>query len=148
MGGWFDTEKVFSNNGGKIKKFAKGLYIFYLVVFLIAGIFWCIGGLVELANGNEAAVMFLLFGGLVIALAQPLAYLSTCFLHGFGELIANSYSNRASLVYDKKEEATPPAANQTQETVKKFRCPNCKTTITTNDKECPGCGASFDWDKV
>ena len=132
MGEWFNTEEVFSNNGGKIQGFAKGLYILYLVSYLIAGIGSIFASFVDF----EYLWPLILIGALIIALAKPLAYLGTCFIHGYGELISNSY-NKTVQIEQKK-----------QATIKKFRCPKCKTQITTNDKECPGCGASFDWDKI
>lgn len=92
MGEWFNTEKVFSDNGGKIKKFAKGLYLVYLVVYLIAGAGAIILGFSDV--GDFGGLIFA--GAFVIILAQPLAYLSTCFIHGFGELVSNSYKNGGS----------------------------------------------------
>ena len=140
MEDWFNAEKIFSNNGEKMKKWARGLYIFNLVFYLIAGV-GCIFG--SFADFEYLWPLF--FGGfLVIALAQPIAYLSTCALHGFGELVSNSYGNggkKVEAVKEEKEVAQP-------ETQQQFTCYSCGNKVNFGDTNCKNCGAAFDWSKT
>ena len=138
MEDWFNAEKIFSNNGEKIKKWARGLYIFYLVVYLLAGVASIIVGFSEIDYLGG-----LIFVGMIeLALAQPLAYLSTCFIHGFGELIENSdilVKQRKSYVEPNKEPVMAPAADCDATTTAKhrWRCPTCNNMIS--EDVCPIC---------
>jgi hypothetical protein len=135
-------EKAFSNNGEKIKKWARGLYVFYLAVYMIAGV-----GCIFASFTDFEWLWWLIFvGAVVIALAQPVAYLSTCALHGFGELVSNSYgkSGCEKVIETAKVEEVVIQPETKQE----FTCYSCGNKVNFGDANCKNCGAAFDWSKV
>ena len=129
---WSDPNSVFSNNGEKIKNFAKGLYRFCYAIYMLTGFIY-----IGVSFSDFENLWWMIFvGAIVIALAGPLAYLSTYFIHGFGELVSNSYgnSNIGKIVEKEKESAQ-----------QQYACYSCGKMVNSDDTNCKNCGAPFSW---
>ena len=126
-------DSFYENIGGKLKGWAK-------FIFVAEAIGAIIGGINLLGNDAVVAGLLLLFFGPIAAL------ISTWLLYAFGELVektaANEENTRAIL---KKLEATNPApkapkpvSKPTAPQTHAWRCTNCNSMTTTTP--CEHCG--------
>ncbi len=79
-------KKLFENSGEKIKKLA-------LILFIVEMIALCLGALVMLILGCMNPSAFIMAYGIavgILAIGFITTYVSSLFLYGFGELVANS----------------------------------------------------------
>ena len=77
-------EKLFSNIGEKIKSFVMAFFVIQVVLYGISGLVMLIG--FAKTNGFLAFLMFIA----TLAVGFLVAYISSLFLYGFGELVSNS----------------------------------------------------------
>lgn len=124
----------YNNIGGKIKGLAKFLFGIQVITIVI-------GGLILVAQGNDSFVT-----GLLIILFGPIiAWISSWFLYGFGQLIENS----DIIANEHRNKTEPHQAEEVEDMV--VYCPHCDAEVPcvedtlTNKAEvtCPVCGAHF-----
>lgn len=134
-------DSLYENIGGKIKSWAKWIFIVEAIGSIIAGI--------VLAAEEDILYIF-------IAIIGPfIAWVSSWILYAFGELVENSTLICEVLVQDSSTHDLDIAKNNTEkEQVKKNRlrnikksnsfgfwvCPNCSRGNSNSSTECIYCG--------
>ena len=141
---------MFKNIGSKIKKLAIVITVLECMISIIYGIVSCIAGKV-------------LFGILVIVIGSVIAWISSFFTYGFGELIDNTskiakasklskqdnekqtLSSNVEYEHEDDEEVTLQAEDEylsfdDVNIPKENECPNCFAKITSKTKNCSNCG--------
>lgn len=78
---------MFNDIGKKIKKLASTLYKIQIAIYVIAAIVLFVLGVMLLTKPDAFGFLLILIGIVCAALGPLLAWLSTCILYGYGELI-------------------------------------------------------------
>lgn len=85
---------MFNDVGEKIKKIAHVIFWIASGAYVLSGLFFFISGATA---PSDNALLFHMIGGICIILIGPLsAWISCCFIYGFGELISNTDSIKKS----------------------------------------------------
>lgn len=144
-------DNLYENIGGKIKNWAKWIFIVESICAIIAGL--------VLFSEAEYDEIFILYGFLAIILGPVVAWVGSWLLYAFGEMVEDLHAIR------KKEsppiKTTQPQLIQTQDKPKQAQKPQKveqKTAISHNQEvketvvvpvqikngkyECPRCGCS------
>lgn len=162
-------DKLYENIGGKIKKWAKWIFIVEAVCTIITGF-------ILLFDCNADNVLWIL---LIIILGPIVAFVSTWILYAFGQLVedvhyirnsdiipqtykkSNSQVEKNTTQKNGKNEVDKTGKQQTRKTTKsqdqdtlrvlekniEVTCPQCKEKLTfwesTENPECPFCGCQI-----
>ena len=156
-------DNLYENIGGKIKNWAKWIFIFEAIGAVIAGL--------VLLFTDEDLILY----GLLTAICGPIvAYVSSWILYAFGELVEDVHAMRDKegttkeghakreteakakrVAEEKAEQKTTISPNQeVKENVVvpvqikngKYECPKCGCTLKFGQKECL-CSWQMDWSK-
>ena len=141
-------EKLFSNIGEKIKSFVIAFFVIQVVLYGISGLAMFIGFVKT--NGFLAFLMFIA----TLAVGFLVAYISSLFLYGFGELVSNSqnlfnnsYSHQQpNGTFNNSVNNYVPSNNSPifKDTVQNqpvtSSAPVTKTEPAANEWKCPQCG--------
>ena len=113
----------YDNIGGKIKGFAKAIFIIYTVLTLL------IGAAILITADEDRAI------GIFMILFGPLcSWLGSLVLYGFGEII--------DILYDISH-STNGAYRTAQKNDRRVTCRHCGTEAVYGTKFCAQCGSSF-----
>jgi len=134
---------MFDNPGKKIMQISK---IVFWIVTIVSVILAFVLGFEKHYYSTEfyAGIFFSLFFGVPI-----MAYVSTLFLVGFGELVENSKKTEAAKVLEEAEEKAKEAEEKAKEAARianasnntnSIVCTKCGCEIAGWQNECPNCG--------
>ena len=136
---------MFENIGGKIKGYAKAVFVIEIFASLVGAIAIAVG-----IGGFGGFMAFLL--SMVIFII--ISYLSVMFLYAYGELVENSTKiNRNTDELIRKinilteEKGARPTVAQNPAPINRpilsgpWRCKNCDTQNEDSNRFCKGCGA-------
>ena len=134
---------MFDNPGKKIMQISK---IVFWIVTIVSVILAFVLGFEKYSYSTEfyAEIFFSLFFGVPI-----MAYVSTLFLVGFGELVENSKKTEAAKVLEEAEEKAKEAEEKAKEAARianasnntnSIVCTKCGCEIAGSRNECPNCG--------
>ena len=127
---------MFDNPGKKIMQISK---IVFWIVTIVSVILAFVLGFEKYYYRTEfyAGIFFSLFFGVPI-----MAYVSTLFLVGFGELVENSKKTEAAKVLEEAEEKAKEAARiaNASNNTNSIVCTKCGCEIAGSRNECPNCG--------
>ena len=125
---------MYRNIGKKIKGLAVFIFVLGLVSAAGAGV-----GIVFFQTDKYVLIsnslgMRILAGVVTFLLGSLGAWISTWCLYGFGELI-DSTSQKKQCAHGRGRAAEE----------KKYKCPNCGSTVSRGDSKCDSCGQGFYW---
>lgn len=134
---------MFDNPGKKIMQISK---IVFWIVTIVSVILAFVLGFEKYYYSTEfyAGIFFSLFFGVPI-----MAYVSTLFLVGFGELVENSKKTEAAKVLEEAEEKAKEAEEKAKEAARianasnntnSIVCTKCGCEIAGWQNKCPNCG--------
>ncbi len=139
---------MFENIGGKIKGYAKAVFVIEALGSLAGAVAIAVG-----IGGFGGFMMFLIS----LAIFIIISYLSVMFLYAYGELVENSAKinkNTEELVRKinmvAETQGVRPVVVQNPPPVNRhilsgpWRCKNCDTQNSDSDRFCKSCGASRD----
>ena len=134
--------KLYVNIGGKIKDWAKWIFVTESIAAII-------GGICLIADWEELlGIMTIIFGPVV-------AYVSSWILYAFGEIVEDIHAMRnkyypqteEQLNRETEEKAKREVEEIAYEKAQTFTCPNCQKDVYYGNPMCE-CGQTFDWSKL
>lgn len=143
---------MYNNPGGKIKTFAKVVFVIGIIIAVLTGIsVWVTGGgainsashysSYSSRNSSDFGAGLLVFfiGLIVIAVGVFVSYISNLFLVAFGELVENSTIIKDKLLM--MDQKNPGAYVAPKPTTKK--CPFCGAENDSKSFTCSECGSGL-----
>ena len=125
-------DNLYTNIGGKIKNWAKW-------IFIIEAIGTIITGLVLLSTDED----LIGYGLLTLVCGPIVAWVGSWLLYAFGELVEDVHAIR-----NKEGTTEEKAKREAKIKSQKYKCPKCKHTLHYGDDVCEKCGGKLDWSKV
>ena len=137
-------DSLYKNIGGKIKNWAKWIFVVEAIGAIILGF-------VLMCAGKELMV----YGLLVLVCGPIVAWVGSWLLYAFGELVEDIHAMRNKYYpiaeeqanLETEEKAKHEAEEITYEKAQTFSCPNCQRKVYYGNPMCE-CGQTFDWSKM
>jgi len=139
---------LYENIGGKIKKWAKWMFIVEAIGSIITAI------VLPIASGDPDD--FILISVLIAIVGPIVAWVGSWILYAFGELVEDTHAMRKKYYpmaeeqanREAEEKAKREAKELAQKKAKTFACPKCSNKVNYGDVSCGSCGQQFDWSKM
>jgi cytochrome b subunit of formate dehydrogenase len=138
-------DTLYENIGGKIKNWAKWIFIIEAIGAIITGF--------VLLFTDEYLI---LYGLLTLVCGPIVAWVGSWILYAFGELVEDVHAVRKKYYPIAEEQANREAEEKAKREAKElaqkkaqtFSCPKCSNTVNYGDVSCGSCGQQFDWSKM
>ena len=139
-------DNLYENIGGKIKNWAKWIFIVEAIGSVVAAI------VVPAASGDPDDFIWL--SALLIVFGPLVAWVGSWLLYAFGEMVEDIHARRTKYyplaeeaeVRKAEEKARIEAEEKAEKGQKSYICPNCRREVLRGCTMCE-CGQMFDWTK-